>query len=181
MITSYDDTYNLVNTSRYRPLKYLKKYMFSQEILLDLFCSEAFVYSYEDYYYDDISLDMIYKTQPHIDKQKFEILWNDLNEIRKIELLCDFIIKDNPNFITYNYNLIEIYTIKHLYNIKYNELTNDFLYIFQNNKFTQKYCYNYKINIQNIKTTAKEILDKLYILVDDDNITKYSKILPLYC
>jgi hypothetical protein len=177
MITNYNDIYNLIKGTRYRPKKYLEKYKFSQEILLDLFCSEAFICSFEDYYYDDISLDMIYETQPHIDKTKFKILWNELNKIREVELFCDFIIKDNPNFLTYNYNLIEKYTTKHLHNIKYDELVNDFIYILKKNKFIEKYCDNYIINTKSIKEIAQIILNNLYILINDDNIIKYSKIL----
>ena len=72
---------------RYRPMRYLSKYHFSIEALLDIFCSDSEVGCYEDYYYNDFDLDMVVQTQPHINIPSFKELWADLDEIRTAELI----------------------------------------------------------------------------------------------
>jgi hypothetical protein len=178
MITTEDEVYALEMTgSHYRPEKYLKNYLFSKEILLDIFCSEEMVFCFEDYYYDDINLDMIQKYQPHINISEFTILWNDLDEIRIAELFSEYIIK-NPVNSTYKYNIIEKYIKKYQDNkFDMNILLNDYKNMLIKNKFIKKYnlCDENEINnIINRKTAIK----KAHLILE--NIpNKYSSILPL--
>lgn len=76
-------------SSHFRPMRYLSKYHFSIQALLDIFCSDSQVFCYEDYYYNDFDLDMVEQTQPHIDIPIFKALWDDLDEIRRVELASD--------------------------------------------------------------------------------------------
>ncbi len=165
MITTEEEIDKLyVGGSHYNPESYLKNHIFSKEILLDVFCSEAMVYCYEDYYYDDISINMIEKYQPHIDIFEFKQLWNDLDEIRIAELFSDYII-NKPTCSLYKYNLIEEYIL----NNNYNKISIIYIDTMKNNRFIQKYMlYN---ESKNIIDNAKYILDNIP--------NKYSSILPL--
>ncbi len=82
-----------IYSGRYRPMRYLSKYNFSVQALLDIFCSDSQVCCYEDYYYNDFDLDMVRQTQPHIDIPSFKELWADLNEIRTAELVSQVSIE----------------------------------------------------------------------------------------
>jgi hypothetical protein len=178
MITTIDEVYALhITGSHYRPEKYLKNYLFSKEILLDVFCSEDMVFCFEDYYYDDINLDMIQKYQPHINIPEFTILWNDLDEIRIAELFSNFIIQ-NPKKYTYKYNIIEKYLNKYQdSNFDINILLNDYKNMLLKNKFIKKYNLfneneiNNIINIDDASKIARIILENIPSI--------YTSILPL--
>ncbi len=79
-------------SGHYRPMRYLSKYNFSVQALLDIFCSDSQVYCYEDYYYNDFDLNMVAQTQPHIDIPNLKVLWSDLDEIRTAELVSQVAI-----------------------------------------------------------------------------------------
>lgn len=76
-------------SSHFKPMRYLSKYHFSIQALLDIFCSDSQVFCYEDYYYNDFDLDMVEQTQPHIDIVNLKVLWDDLDEIRRAELTSE--------------------------------------------------------------------------------------------
>jgi len=176
MITTKEEVYSIKGLgSHYHPERYLKKYKFSKEILLDIFCSEDLVYCFEDYYYDDITLKMIQELQPHIDIEEFEILWTDLDEIRTIELFCDIIISEPKlNISHYKYNLVSNYIDKYDLNNYYEKLLIDFNKLLETNKFSLK--YNLDLNLPIItKEQAKEIAAKIIKLIP----LNYSSILPL--
>ncbi len=178
MLTTEEEINNIPSfSSHYKPHLYLSKYKFSKEILLDIFCSEYMVYCYEDYYYDDITLDMIEEYQPHIDIHEFALLWNDLDEIREIELYCYFVIeileknKTKRDISEWKYNLIYNDYIKNN-----NNLIETFIEIMEINKYI-KIKKLYDIEYDKINNN-----DKLLIKVKDilKNIPKrYSEIIPL--
>ncbi len=94
-ISSEEEFYKLVNicSGHFRPIRYLSKYSFSVQALLDIFCSDSQVYCYEDYYYNDFDLDMVAQTQPHIDIPSFTELWDNLDEIRRVELTSEIALE----------------------------------------------------------------------------------------
>lgn len=94
-ISSEEEFYKLVNicSGHFRPIRYLSKYSFSVQALLDIFCSDSQVYCYEDYYYNDFDLDMVAQTQPHIDIPSFTELWANLYEIRRVELTSELALE----------------------------------------------------------------------------------------
>ncbi len=178
MITTSEEVYALnVGGSHYKPEKYLKNYLFSKEILLDIFCSEDMVFCYEDYYYDDICLDIIHKYQSHIDISEFKVLWNDLDEIRIAELFSEYIIK-NPTNLTYQYNIIDKY-IKNYEDSKFdmNILLNNYKNMLMKNKFIKKYNLCSEDEVNNIKN--RDIAIKKAKLILENIPEKYSSILPL--
>ncbi len=165
IITTKEEVYNLnINGSHYKPYKYIENYLFSKEILLDVFCCEDLVYCYEDYYYDDIDINMIKNHQPHIDINEFINLWNDLDEIRTAELYSKFIL-ENPKAGLYFYELIRPYSQK----LDYNELCDNFNVMLKKNKFIKKY------NLNNLDGTIIEKSTEILKAIPE----KYSSILPL--
>ena len=179
MITDKNEVYKLdCCRGHYHPERYLKSYKFSQEVLLDVFCSEDLVFCYEDYYYDDICMDMIKEFQPHINPDEFLKLWLDLDAIRKVELFCTLIInvEDKKHISSYHYNLIDGYInkyIKSMYNTK--EIIEDFTQLLKTNKFSIKFnLFDPNENLNNwdlVYNKAKQILK----LIPDP----YSSALPL--
>jgi hypothetical protein len=137
------------------------------------------IFCYEDYYYDDITLLMIEELQPHIDIEEFSELWNDLDEIRTLELFSDIILNmPNFNVSSYKYNLIDNYVNKYRkHNYPYtNELLKDFNELLKINKFSKKYInFNKQIDeiitIEEATNIAKQILEFIP--------SNYSSILPL--
>ena len=179
MITTKEEVYNINSiVSHYHPKIYLSKYKFSKEILLNIFCSEDLVFCYEDYYYDDISLSMIEEFQTHIDINEFEILWDDLDEIRTIELFCDLIIKKDIS--TYKYNLINKYIKKYgnnnNFNFIFNKIIEDFNYLLKTNKFAIKFNLD-KFQIE-LNDTTSEITLKVKKILEFIPLS-YISILPL--
>ncbi len=94
-ISSEEEFYKLVNicSGHFRPIRYLSKYSFSVQALLDIFCSDSQVCCYEDYYYNDFDLDMVAQTQSHIDVPNLKVLWDDLDEIRRVELTSEIALE----------------------------------------------------------------------------------------
>jgi len=119
----------------YRPKQYLSKYLFSQDILLDVFCSESLVCTFEDDYYNDLSIDMIEKYQTHINKEEFLLLWKDLDEILVVEQFCRYIL-NYPKYVVHHfYNSIsEFLKIKDI-----NQFIAKLLIVLKTNKFIIKY------------------------------------------
>lgn len=181
MITTKEEINNIPSfSSHYKPHSYLSKYKFSKEILLDIFCSEYMVYCFEDYYYDDITLNMIEEYQPHIDIEEFVELWYDLDSIREIELYCDLIIetiekKSIKNISSWKYNLIEDYIKKIKIDNIYITLLDNFIFLLENNKYILiKNLYNKDEKID----TEELLIKKAYALLKTIPC-KYSSILPL--
>jgi hypothetical protein len=168
LITSCDDVYKLdVGGYHYHPDSYLKKYLFSKEVLLDIFCSEGLVFCCEDYYEDDISLSMIQQYQPHIDCDEFRRLWIDLDEVRTVEMYCKFLI-ECPSAGLYFYDLIKKYSPK----LRYDELEEKFDQMLQENRFSQKHRLFEMMVDEDIIDRAKVF----YKMIPSGN---YSSILPL--
>lgn len=162
----------------YRPKIYLSKYLFTKEILLDVFCCNYLVSTFEDDYYNDLNIDMIVKYQPHIDKREFLTLWKDLDEILVVEQFCKFII-NYPNYVVRHfYNSISEYINYHGDINKFIELI---LHILRKNKYINKYDLQDKIEyigeinkyneIEEIKKIAQDILSAIP--------SSYSSIIPL--
>ena len=183
MITTKEEVYGLnYNRGHYRPERYLRSHLFSKEILLDLFCSEDLVFCYEDYWNDDICMDMIKKYQPHIEPDEFLKLWLELDEIREIELFCTLIINiaNRENISSYQYNLIEEYVDKYKksgYVLK--EIIKDFSELINSNRFASKFnlpeqfsgLVSNSKSLEELATHAKSILQ----FIPDP----YSSALPL--
>lgn len=170
----------------YRPRMYLSKYLFTKEILLDIFCSERLVCTFEDDWYNDLNVEMIKEYQPHIDIEEFTQLWKDLDEILEVEQICHFILNYPKYVVVHNYNQISEY-------IKIPDITS----------FVEKIIpvlnYNKYIKKMDLDKTIEKIdeLNKNYIshIIDDiDYVSglkteamrillkipkKYSTILPL--
>ena len=162
----------------YRPKIYLSKYLFTKEILLDVFCSEYLVSTFEDDYYNDLNIDMIVKYQPHINKREFLALWKDLDEILVVKQFCNFII-NYPNYVVRHfYNSISEY-INYQGNI--NKFIEIILHILKKNKYIIKYPpidkiiyigdLNQNNDIDEIKKLARDILSQIP--------SRYSSIIPL--
>lgn len=179
MITDKEQVYKLeCCRGHHHPERYLKSYKFSQEVLLDVFCSEDLVFCYEDYYYDDICMDMIKEFQPHIDPDDFLKLWLDLDEIRIIELFCKLILNVNKKsyICEYKYNLIDDYISKYKKsNYNHTEIIADFVQLLQANKFSVNFnLYNSNDNLNEwdlVVEKAKQILNQIP--------DSYSSVLPL--
>lgn len=172
MITSEEEFDQLnIQGYYYRPEQYLSKYLFTQEILLDVFCSESLVCTFEDDYYNDINIDMIIEYQPHINSEEFLMLWKDLDEILVVEQFCRYIL-NHPNYVVNHlYNSIsEMIKIKDI-----NQFIKKMLIILETNKFIIKYNLNDKLQnitgISEMKIVVNEILAFFP--------KKYSSILPL--
>jgi hypothetical protein len=166
MITDEDAVFELKDMGyHYNPKNYLSKYLFSKEVLLNIFCSEELVSTYEDYYNDDIDLEMIQKYQPHIDIVEFRILWNHLNEIRKAEYFCYF-VKQYPRLdISYRYNIIEYIIQDYKRDTPINKIIDDFKTHLLKNTYIQKYYSLEKIkkvvDLETMKQVANEIISGL--------------------
>ncbi len=173
MITTIEDIDKInIKQTHYHPESYLKKYIFSKEILLDVFCSEYMIYCYEDYYYNDISINMIEKYQPHIDIVEFNKLWDDLDEIRIAELFSDYII-NYPIKSLYKYNLID----KYILNNNFDDITIIYINTMKNNKFVQKHISYNNIYLSKFDNSNNLISYANHILKHIPE--KYSSILPL--
>lgn len=167
----------------YRPRIYLSRNLFTKEILLDVFCSEKLVYTCEDDWYNDLSIDMIEELQTHINIEEFIILWKDLDEILEVEQFCKYILNYPKYVVVHFYNQINDY-------IRIPDITvfvEKMLIVLKGNKFIQKY------NLHEMLNEIDEI-NKYNILNDDNNYDKlkgcaghllltipkkYSSILPL--
>ena len=158
----------LKGSKRERPIDYLSKYLFSKEILLDIFCSEELVYCYEDYYYYDIDLSMIEKYQPHIDIEEFEQLWHDLDEVRTAILYCRFIV-NKPITGLYRYDIITKYSDS----LDPTELLNNFGVMLEENRYIQKYHSDIILSNQ-----TDDIFEKATLILSRKPQC-YSSILPL--
>lgn len=135
----------------YHPETYLKKYNFTENILIDLFCSQRIPSSFEDYYYDDLSISMIEEYQPHINTENLLDKWFELDIIREIESFCILIIKLLKRKLSFHHicsfqlDLIEDYIEKYHFMEEYKNqdyfetLFEDFQNIMKTNKYSIKY------------------------------------------
>lgn len=170
----------------YRPRLYMSRYLFTKEILLDVFCSEKLVSTCEDDWYNDLSIEMIRTHQPHIDIIEFTQLWKDLDEILEVEQFCRFILNYPKYVVVFNYNRISEY-------IKNPDITvfiEKILSVLNENKYVKK--FNLDKNIHTISEINKKYIENL--VNDTEYIAdlkvevikilltipkKYSTILPL--
>jgi hypothetical protein len=157
----------------YRPMRYLSKYYFSIEALLDIFCSDSEVCCYEDYYYNDFCLDMVRQTQPHIDIQSLDLLWADLDEIREVELISkvglDLFEKNISNKCIRSWPNELIGDFVDKINVLEQDLVfptflSDYKKLIETNKFVQ--CYSLALNSEidspnTVVTQAKKILNAI--------------------
>ena len=190
MITTEEEFNKLPSlSSHYKPEKYLVRYKFSQDILLDFFCSEYMVWCYEDYYYDDISIDMITYYQPHIDRKVFLDLWNDLDLIREVELYSKLIIEilANNKSIVERVNHYDYASISDTVVVitKREQLVKKYIKLLETNTYARKYnllqTYFSNYDYQNYKNTNE---DNIFIVTKAKEILtniphRYSQILPL--
>ncbi len=177
------------SSGHYHPEKYLKKYDFSPNILLDVFCTDYMVWCYEDYYYNDFSLDMVIEFQPHVNIDEFKIMVRDLDSIfelvKRSELILELFYKNKSiqNITSYCYESIDNY---YNYLVNLNKTANkefdsivirDYIDLLKTNKCSvSKKFYNqssdFLISKEDVVKKAQEILN---ILPDDE----YSLIIPL--
>lgn len=160
----------------YNPKLYLSKYHFSKEVLLNVFCSEGMVWTCEDYYGDDIDMQMIHQYQPHIDIDEFRILWNDLDEVRRAEYHCHY-VKDYPRLKSdYHYNIIDCIIQFYTPSTQVEQIISDFKMSMKVNRYIQLYYSIEKIDtivdLRSMKKIADEILEGIP--------AHYSDILPLH-
>ena len=170
----------------YRPRIYLSKYHFTKEILLDVFCSESLVCTYEDDWYNDLDIKMIEEYQPHINIDEFRVLWKDLDEILEVQQFCNFILNYPKYVVVHNYNKISQY-------INIPDITifiEKILPALNDNKYIKKYNLDKNLeiisvinkkNIENLSNDLDYITD-LKVEVFKILLTipkKYSTILPL--
>jgi len=149
-------------SKHYHPEKYLKKYNYSINILLNIFCTDYMIMCYEDYYYNDFSLDMIIQYQPHINIDEFKILVKDLDSmielVKHTELVLELFDKNKSIQIIsrWKYESIENYydnLIKINNNIQFNNIIiNDYVNLLQINK----YCIINKLYNLDEKIISKE-------------------------
>lgn len=174
--------------SRYNPKQYLMKYNYSQNILLDIFCTDYMIWCFEDYYSNDFNLDMITKYQLHINIDEFKILLFDLSQVlelvKRSELILELIEKNKSmqSMSSWVYEEISDYW-NELYNIYTNSnekffdiVIRDYIDLLAKNKcsIVKKFYNPYLIPMskQDIIMKAKHILDTLPKI-------EYSIILPL--
>jgi hypothetical protein len=165
----------------YRPESYLSKYLFTKEILLDVFCSQYLVTTFEDDYYDDFCIDMVAKYQPHIDVEEFLKLWKDLDEILVVEQFCRYIINYPKYVVKFLYNSINKYIEIPIY-----EFIELMISVLNENKYIIKLetLKNKIIDITNINADHdhnnkiddfKKIANEILLQIP----ARYSSILPL--
>lgn len=164
----------------FRPELYLEKFNFPRDMLLDFFCSERLPICYEDYYYNDIYMDLIRELQPHIDADEFLKLWLELDEIREVEMFSQFICElHKRNYELYKipcfqYDVIEDY-IDNYRTSNGESLYEDYEYVLRTNRYSKKYgLYSEEEWVKDeewIRNRAAEILKLIPY--------RYSEILPL--
>ncbi len=183
-ISTIEEFNKLPIRGHYNPEKYLSKYKFSQNMLLNIFCTDKMHFCFEDYYYDDFNLNMVKKYQPHINVNEFKKLWNEIDIIREAELHSLLIIElfeENYSVSairTWTYELIENYILKikkHDNNNIFDVIKPDYKKLLKNNKFIQsKKLYDQYEKIE----TREELIQKakqIIKAIPDD----YTSILPL--
>ncbi len=158
-------------SGHYCPKKYLKKYNFSPNVLLDVFCTDYMIFSYEDNYYNDFNLSMIREYQPHINIDEFKLLSKELDSvmelIKRSELLLE-VIENNEtigSISKWQYNNISNYIDQLIkLDIKNKEIFNkvmvdNYLNYIQTNKYSGE-MKNIESN-QDPITIAKCILNTI--------------------
>ncbi len=185
IISSIEQFANLPHKSgHYRPEWYLSKYKFTKEVLLNVFCTDYNHWCYEDYYYDDICLDMIAQYQPDIDIKEFANLWKQLDIILEAEFMSRLIIDlfENKKLIVsisdYKYDMISGYFAqlkKSNPSDLFPQLLNDYIQMCKSNKYINKL----KLPIgANQISTCDELVQVAQYVVSTVPET-YSSLLPI--
>jgi len=188
IISSIEQFASLPHKSgHYRPEWYLSKYQFTKEVLLDVFCTDYNHWCYEDYYYDDICLDMIAQYQPDIDIKEFANLWKQLDIILEAEFMSRLIIdlfehkKLIGSISDYKYDMISGYfaQLKKLNQTSQTELNNrlcnDYIQMLKSNKYICK--LKLPIDANGICKSEELVKIAQYILSTIPEV--YSSLLPV--
>lgn len=193
MITNFDELDNICQNDNslgrhYKPKNYLTKYKFSINMMLDAFCTDYLVYTYEDYYYDDFNENMVKEYQPHINYGEFIILKKDLDSIieleKRSELLIEIIEKniEPSSIISWKYEKIDDYLCDLFVKIKdksselNNILITDYIDLLKKNKYSiVKKCYSEEESL----LTTESIIKKAREIIKSFPSYEYSSILPL--
>ncbi len=185
IISSIEQFDNIPHKSgHYRPEWYLSKYKFTKEVLLDVFCTDYNHWCYEDYYYDDICLDMIAQYQPHIDIKEFAIAWAQLDIILEAEFMSRLIIdlfehkKLIGSISDYKYDMISGYfsQIKKLSpNDLFAQLLKDYIQMCKTNKYINKL----KLPIGNNQISTCDELVQIAQHILSTITESYSSLLPV--
>jgi len=185
IICSIEQFDNLQHKSgHYRPEWYLRKYQFTKEVLLDVFCTDYNHWCYEDYYYDDFSIWMLEKFQPHINIVEFTILWKQLDIILQAEfmsrLIVDLYVNAKPIGLIsdYRYDMISSYfaQIKKLNQTDlFAQLLKDYIQMLETNKYIMK--LNLPIEANQISTCEELVNVAQYVVSTVPEA--YSSLLPL--
>jgi hypothetical protein len=176
MITDHEEAMELHLPGRYyRPIQYLSRYLFSESILLDVFCTGYFISSSEDDYYNNLNIDMVAKYQPHIDIDRFMQLWQDLEEVLQLELVAEYIEQGlylNTN-VDYRHESIHQFIDGYINNSRITNVVSFFNDQLFENKYSIKMGWDANIidSIDDAVELSREILIK--------SPDKYSSILPL--
>ncbi len=185
IISSIEQFVNLPHKSGYyRPEWYLSKYRFNKEVLLDVFCTDYNHWCYEDYYYDDICLDMIAQFQPHIDIKEFAIAWAQLDIILEAEFMSRLVLdlymenKLISSISDYKYDMISSYfsQIKKLRQIELDKrLYKDYIQMLKTNKYIGKLKLFIDTNQINTCEELVEIARHIISTIPE----AYSSLLPI--
>ncbi len=185
VISSIEQFDNIPHKSgHYRPEWYLSKYKFTKEVLLDVFCTDYNHWCYEDYYYDDICLDMIAQYQPDIDIEDFKVSWTQLDIILEAEFMSRLVVelyKENKPISTisdYKYDMISSYfaQIKKCANDNVlTQLAKDYAQMLVTNKYIGK--LNLPVESNQI-STRDELIQVAQFVISTVPET-YSSLLPL--
>ena len=181
-------------SGHYNPEKFLKKYIYSVNILLDVFYTDYMIWCYEDYYYNDFCLSMISQYQPHINIDEFIILTQDLDSVlellkrSKLVLELFYNSKSIQTISRWKYEIIEDYCD---YLIKINDendendennenYNNTIIIDYVNLLMTNKCCIVKKFYSLNEKIVSKEdVITKAKQIINILSNIEYSSILPL--
>ncbi len=185
IISSIEQFDNIPHKSgHYRPEWYLSKYKFTKEVLLDVFCTDYNHWCYEDYYYDDICLDMIAQLQPDINIEEFAIAWKQLNIILEAEFMSRLVLdlyKENKPISTisdYKYDMISKYfsQIKKINQTDlFAQIIKDYIQMCKINKYISK--LNLPVGANQINTRDELIQVAQYVISTVPET--YSSLLPL--
>ncbi len=185
VISSIEQFDNIPHKSgHYRPEWYLSKYKFTKEVLLDVFCTDYNHWCYEDYYYDDICLDMIAQYQPDINIKEFAIAWAQLDIILEAEFMSRLVLdlyKENKPISTisdYKYDMISSYFAQIKKSAKgdlFAQIIKDYIQMCKTNKYIGK--LNLPVEPNQINTCDELIQVAQYVILTVPET--YSSLLPL--
>lgn len=174
MICDHEEAMNItIPGYYYRPIQYLSKHLFSEAVLLDVFCTGYFIASSEDNYYDDLDMNMIAKYQPHIDTDRFLHLWQDLKQVLQLELVAEYLHGGHYLNTIVSYRFSVIHQTMGIQNTGVNKALSFFNKLLSENKYSIKMGWNKKI----VESIGDAVVLSHQILASSPE--KYSTILPL--